>query len=122
LGVHARVPKRSTAHVGGKLQTLDHPAGHQVLLNDFLNVGFVDKGVPNGFGVDHHHGAARATIETPSFVHPHPTRARDARRFNLSFAVLKSLLGLVLRTAGLAVVSLVEAKKHVALVIRAVCM
>jgi hypothetical protein len=109
---------RLTTHVGGELQALNHAALHQVLLHDLVDIGLVDKGVPNGLGVDHHDGAARTTVEAARLVHAHLAGAQDACRFGLRFAVVKRLLRLVLGAAGLAVVALVEAKKDVALVIR----
>jgi hypothetical protein len=107
-----------TTHVGRHLQALNHAALHQVLLHDFVDIGLVDKGVPNGLGVDHHDRAARTAVEAASFVDAHLAGAQDACRFGLRFAVVKRLLRLVLGAAGLTVVALVEAKKDVALVIR----
>ncbi len=53
-------------------QPLYRPSPYDVLLDDLLNVAWMNIAVPDGFGIDHHHRAVLALIQAGRFVGSHP--------------------------------------------------
>jgi len=81
-------------------------------LDDFVYIGFVHIGVPNRFWVDHQDRPAIAAVHTTRLVDAHATRAVEAQGFDLGFAMLPSILRLVIAAARVWRIALVQAKKY----------
>jgi hypothetical protein len=86
--------------------------------DDFIDVCHVNKGVPNGFWVDHRHRPTSTPVQASRFVDPHAARAVELGLLYFGFAVVKGLLGGVVSTTRIPIATLVGAKENVALVIR----
>src|SRR5574343_350900 len=61
----------SAPQVGRGQQPLDHTPVLEVGLDNFINVGCVHIGIPDGLRVDHGHGPGGAAIQATSLVHAH---------------------------------------------------
>src|SRR4051812_38998559 len=77
---------RARAHL--HLQALDDASVAQMLLDDLVDVGLVDIGVPDTLGIDHHAGAFLAAVEAARLVDAHLPRARQAERLDLRLRVI----------------------------------
>src|SRR3990167_5653547 len=66
-------------------------------------------------GLDHGHGTGGAAVQAARLVHAHPAGPGQAGSLDLGLAPVKGLLGTMLRTAGLTIGALVDAKEDVAL-------
>ena len=106
---------RSNSWVQAK--TLYHFAIFQMAFDDFVDIGMVNKGVPNALWVDHCHGAACAAVQTTGFVDPHTPHTRKPCLFDLCFAMGKSLLCAMVCAARLTRWALVQTEKNMVLVI-----
>jgi len=73
LGVHAGIIQS---------QASDGSASHQMLRDNGLGVLDLHVSVPDSLGIDHHHRAVFALVETAGFVDPHrAARTREVRCF-----------------------------------------
>ena len=101
----------------GYEQALHDLSSFEVGLDDFINVVTVYKGVPDRFRVNNRHRASGAAVETACFVDPNHARFRQTGGFDEVLAAVKAFLGSVLGAAVFTVLSLIETKEDVPLVI-----
>jgi len=52
----------------GEQKALDRTAVNEVLADNLVNIFRVDEAVPDGVGIDDHHGTVLALVETAGFV------------------------------------------------------
>ena len=81
-------------------------------LDDFIYIGFIHIGVPNRFWIDHQDRPAFAAVHAPRLVDAHATRPVEAQGFDLGFAMLPSVLRLMIAAACVWRIALVQAKKY----------
>ena len=108
--------RRSARQIGRRQQSINDHAMLQVRVDDFVDIGFVNVGVPNTFRIDHDHRTRGTAVQTTSPVDPYFARPRQARRFDLRLAPIKSRLGPLLAAAGLTRLTLVKAEEDMSLV------
>ena len=98
------------------LQTFNDTAILNVLRNDFVDVGFIDIGVPDLFRVHDQHRTFRAAVETASKIDAHFALAVQIELLDAILGVSAYSFGIVLIAAFFAVVALINAEKYVVLV------
>src|SRR3990170_5000308 len=95
-------------------QAFDDAPVLQVLLDDLVDVGLVDVGVPDRVRVHHDARSFLAAVEAAGLVDPHLAFAGEAELLDAAFRVgaqLRGALGVTGRP--IAAVALVAAEKHV---------
>jgi hypothetical protein len=92
-----------------------------VLIDDVIDIGKVDKGVPMRRRINHHHGTPGTAIETTRLVDSNATFAVMPHVCNAFFHVVERRLGWVLSATCFAIAALVEAHKDVVAVIGIWC-
>lgn len=99
------------------LEPLNHPTVLQVLADNFIDILFIDVGIPNLFRIDDCHRALLTAAQATGKVNPDPTLAGQAQ-------LLRALLGIVTHRPGTEVCAtgftarpLVGTEKHVVFVI-----
>ena len=107
----------SAAKFRRRNQSLHNLAVFEMRLDDFVDVGIVDVGVPGAFGVDHRYRAGGAAVQATGLVHAHLARAREPCRLDLRFAAIKARLCIVVGTAVFAIGAVVQAKEDVVFLI-----
>ena len=105
--------------MGGGEQPLDHLPFFEVRLHNLLDILLIHVAVPDCLRVHHGHRSSGAAVQTARLVDADLARPGQPGRLDQPLAVVKRLLRLMLGTTALAIFSFVEAKKDVALVIRA---
>src|SRR3989449_7415317 len=111
----SRRPRDEYAAGGGThlhAQALDDAAVPQVLLDDLVDVGAVDIGVPDRVRVDHHAGAFLAAIEAPGLVDAHFPGAGKAEFLDALLGVIAHRGGPLVVTAGAPAVALIRSEEH----------
>src|SRR5436190_1460496 len=96
---------------------LDHADCLEVLLDDLVDIGAVDIGVPDRLRVHHDAGPFLAAIQAPRLIHPHLTRTCEAQFLDPFFCVVAHSACAFVVAAGLAVLALVAAEKNVSFVV-----
>ena len=89
---------------------------NQVLFDDLINIGFIDKGVPDLLGVDHDHRPLATAIETTGAVDTHLARLVNAQLLTTLLGVAAHRLGVEVLTAAPTVFALIDAEKDVMLI------
>ena len=107
----------SASYAIRKYQAVHHLAILEVGVHDFIDVAVVDKGVPGTLGINHRNRAACTAIQATGLVHAHLPFASQAFLFDAALAMVKTCLGTMLCTAILAIGTLIQAKKDVALIV-----
>lgn len=107
----------SASYAIRKYQAVHHLAILEVGLHDFIDVAVVDKGVPGTLGINHRNRAACTAIQATGLVHAHLPFASQAFLFDAALAMVKTCLGTMQCTAILAIGTLIQAKKDVALIV-----
>ena len=83
----------------GQAQALDGPPCEQVLAQDLVEVAAIHERIPDRLGVDDHHRALGAAVETAGAVDPNPSLACDAKLLGAAFKVVSPALGVALGAA-----------------------
>src|SRR6266850_2045797 len=99
------------------LQALDHAAVLEVLLDDLVDVGAIDVGVPDRVRVDHDAGAFLAAVEAARLVDADLAFTGEAELLDAALGVVADLAGALVVAADPAAVALVAAEEHVLCVI-----
>jgi hypothetical protein len=107
---------RSARQISRSQQSIDDHAMLQMRVDDFVDIGFVDVGVPNAFRIDHDHRTRGTAVQTTCPIDPYFAGPGQARRFDLRLAPIKSRLGPLLAAAGLTRLALVKTEEDVSLV------
>src|SRR5690606_17080316 len=110
-------PSMSAPHVRRQHQALNHFALDKVAVDDLIDVGQIDEGVPDVLGVDHGHRPAGTAVKATRLVDAHLPDAGQTGLLDPLLAMLKSRLRLMIAAGRLAVVALIQAEEDVALVI-----
>ena len=84
--------------------------------DDFVDVFFVDVGVPGFFGIHDDDWAFVAAVETAGAVDAHFARAIEFQCFDFIFGVAAHSFRAAIVTTSFAVFALVDAKKYVVFV------
>jgi hypothetical protein len=101
-----------------QLQALDNAPLFQMDIEDFVDVGLIDIGVPDTFRVDHQHRPLVAAIHAARAVDAAFPFAVEVGLFDFFLEVVAHGLSTCRATASGAIVALVGAEKHVVLEIR----
>src|SRR5258706_4074656 len=103
---------------GSDFQTLDDLAVHKMRIDDFIDVRFVDVGVPGAFGIDDDRRTFLAAVKASRLVDANVSRAGEAQRLHALYRVLLHRRRVAVRAARPvgARLTLVDAEKHVVLV------
>src|SRR5436190_13341028 len=88
-----------------------------MLLHDFVDVFLIDVGVPDFFGIHHHHRPFIATVEATRQIDANLSLARKFERLDLVLGVVAYLARAVIIAAIGAGIALVTAEKDVSFVI-----
>src|SRR5712664_4040842 len=89
----------------------------EVLLDNLVDVGPVDVGVPDRVGIDHDAGALLAAIETARLVDAHASRPGEAELLDAVLRVVADLRGTLVVAAHTPAVALVAAEENMPSVI-----
>jgi hypothetical protein len=96
----------------GQLKPLNNLSADKMGLDNFLDVLFVDRGVPNTFRVDHENRAKFASVKASRLVNPNRASALKPECFNPRLGKALQCLCTLSRTTRPAGIALIETKKH----------
>src|SRR5262245_31572342 len=88
-----------------------------MLLDDLVDVGAVDVGVPDRLRVDHDAGSFLAPVQATRLVDAHLAGTGEAQLLHALLGVVAHVLRALVGAAGLAVGALVAAEEDVSLVV-----
>ena len=82
-----------------------------MLVNNFIEIFFVDEGIPDGFGVDDYDGAFGAAAHTAAAIDADLAFAVNAQFFTPVLYIFSHFTGIEALTAWAAVFSIIGAEK-----------
>ncbi len=108
----------STVECRLDFQTLDHLTRNDMRIDDLVDIMFVDIGVPDRFGVDHHHRTFLTAIQATGLVYAHFALAVHIERLDATLGVFLSALGAAFSAACPTIIAHVGTDEHMVLVER----
>ena len=75
------------SYENSNFQAIHRFAVHQVRFDDFVDVRFINIGIPGAFRIDHAYRPLFATVQAAGLVDAHPALTGDAQFFDLFLGI-----------------------------------